>query len=85
VWYRRVRVRIRRYGWKLQVTPHGIWMLTHPGGGLVLVERPRTKRACARLARAMRAQERAIRARRGKKEDPWVRFPRTPDRGRGAL
>jgi hypothetical protein len=70
VWYRALQVRIRKFGWKLRLTDRGVWVLSHPAGGLVMCRRPpRSKEACAKLAKEMRVQERAIR--RNKKEGPW--------------
>ena len=71
VWYRRLQVRIRKFGWKLRVTPEGVWILKHPEGGLIMrVRPPRSKDACYALAKEMRAQEKAMRKHK-KEGGPW--------------
>ncbi len=69
VWYRRLQVRIRKSGWSLRVTNRGVWVLSHPAGGLIHRRQPQTSADCTKVAKEMRVQERAIR--RNKKEGPW--------------
>jgi hypothetical protein len=69
VFYRRLLVRMRKFGWKLKVTPEGAWVLRHPKGGLIIrPHQPRSKNACYRLAKEMRTQEKAMRKNGGQ---PW--------------